>query len=723
MVQITSSRVMQRIVQVLLVCVVSVIGFQCQSVTEPTDIVPADGMRLSVTVKDQAGNPLNVDVSWKILRGKVADASFQSLPPLGNGVYSGALPIPLTDGPPDSIRVIVKTTYNGADVASYAQSLPFNGNSRLDTIRVCGEAVLPITLTKTTQPLCCGDVLPAQDMKLSMELPLQPTDTAYTVLVKLTGTAPCNVPMTIEQPIITPTDSKMDVRAVVFNGNARTIQTLPFTLTPTPNTSVQWMFTYAESPTANRSSQTHTIQFRISTASDANCVTGQATLERTTTVISGCDCPGGLDATVHAPDNNNPNKRDTICLGASPKFVTIKLPNISNNAEESCRVTFSLDSQNIPAGVRVIGFNASTNFSFAELAPGASLGDMELAITGQQTGNIDAAFVYTVKVISANNTTKDCGKLRIYYHALVNDGTCAIDSSSSIFKSRSPLTADTLHQCVGYSDQSKTLKIKNVGACPLDINLALSGANASVFSVSPLGNITIEPNKEQIITLKLLPTRNDVYPSGICDATKFILNFTAQLNITGCTPTTIPLFGRAHLESECNAPVPFTLYKYGQRDSSGTTWSTVLDLLSDNSLRARDSKAKDTAAIYVSDILTTGPGPNAGNITNATLSTGKPNGTSCWVKYLKVATGQNILSRPICDLFTQFACNPTIAKDLGNPNSTPWQCDVTVNEGDIVIFWRNGQYGMIWINKLDWKERDVKSIPGVQGEACYPFNF
>jgi len=712
-----------RITQLLLLCILSMSGFQCQSVTEPSDIVPAGGMKLTVTVHDQSGTAMNVDVTWKLLRGKVAADAFQTLPPLGSGVYAGLLPIPLSDAQPDSVRVIVKTTYNGADVASYAQSLPFNGNSRLDTIRVCGEAVLPITLIKATQPLCCGDVLPAKDMKLALELPLKPNDTTYTVFVRLTGTAPCNVPMTIQPPIVTPTDSKMNISAVIWNGNTRTIQAVPFTFTPTPNTAVQWMFTYNESTTANRSSQIHSVQLRISTGTDANCVTGQATLERTTTVISGCDCPGGLDAIVHAPDNNNPNKRDTICVGATPKFVTIKLPTITNNAVESCRVTLSLDSQGVSPGIRVLGFNASTNFSFAELAPGATLGDMELAISTQQTGNLDAAFVYTVKVISANNTTKDCGKLRIYYHALANDGTCVIDSSSGIFKSRTPLTSDTLHQCVGYTTQSKELKIKNTGACPLDLNLALSGVNASVFSVSPSGNITIEPNKEQIITLKVVPTRVDVYPVGICDPTKYVLDFNATLTVTGCNPTTIPLFGKAHLESECNAPVPFTLYKYGQRDSSGTTWSTVIDLLQDNSLRSRDNKVKDSAAILVSNIITTGPGPNAGNITNAALSTGKPGGTSCYVKYLKVATGQNILSKPICDLFTQFACNPAIAKDLGDPSIAPWVCDITINEGDIIIFWRNGQYGMIWINKLDWKERDVKSIPGVQGEACFPFNF
>lgn len=718
-----SSFVVRLCTMALIMATSLLLTWSCQVITEPTDIVPPGGMQLRVRVQDQSGNALPVTVEWKLLRNNVEQTQFALLAPRSNGLFSDALAIPVSDTPLDSVRVVIRTTYNGQDALDYARSLGFNGNARLDTIAICGEAFIPITLVKTIQPVCCGDVLPNQTLKVSADLPLQPNDTAYTVVVPLSNSAPCNVPVTIDAPVLSPGSARISTRAILSENGVQSVRSLPFTITPGTNTTVQWMFIFNEVSTAQQQTILHTVQLRISTQANASCVVGSGTLEQTTTVTTGCDCPSGIDTltTVYAPNNNDSLAVDTVCVGAAPKIVTIQLPSIKNTAEAGCTISLSLINQQTASGVRVLSFNSSSSYTLTELKTGMQLGTMELAVQAQQGGNIHAEYTYAVRVTSPTGETKQCGKVRIVYNAIASSGSCVIDQSSSIFISGSFQT-DTLHQCIGASSQSKTLRILNTSPCPLSINLALGGIDARLFSVVPLGAQTIPANGSISVTLKLLPTRSDVYPSGICDANTYITDFNAQLSITGCTPTVLPLKGKAHLERECTFPVPFTMYKHGQVDVSGTQWNTVIDLLPDNSLRAIDKRSLDSSAIYVKDITTIGPPPTATNITGAVLSN-PLKGATCDIRFYKVASGQNILSRPICDLFSQFACQPAIAANLRNTNSSPWSCDININEGDIIIFYRNGLYGIMWINKLDWKERDARAIPGVQGEACFPFNF
>ena len=144
----------------------------CQNATEPTNIIANNGADITVTVKNQANKNINVTVLWKLLNGKNSVTEFQPLRQIQNGTFREVLPIELTDTPAEQVRFVFLTRYNGSDVATYAGSLPYNGNSRFDTVIACGLLQKEIILMQQTQPICCRTVLPQQNFELLINSPL-----------------------------------------------------------------------------------------------------------------------------------------------------------------------------------------------------------------------------------------------------------------------------------------------------------------------------------------------------------------------------------------------------------------------------------------------------------------------------------------------------------------------------------------------------------------------
>ena len=730
------TRILHTIVAFTISTLIILLCHGCQNATEPTNILTENGADITIRVKNQANKDVNVSVSWKLLIGKNSVNEFQLLRQVQNGTFHEILPIQLTDIPAEQMRFVFLTRYNGSDVATYAGSLPYNGNSRFDTVIACGFLQKEIILTQQTQPICCRTTLPPQSFELTINSPLFSADTAYSSIVNLNTQSPCDAPMTIQPPNIIPADTKFDTRAKINSPTGSQIVSLPFTFTPSIGTSVQWMIIYKDPPTTITSSSNHTVNFVLASSTDPQCITGTGTIDRETIVTTNCDCPFAVDTTIVHPQP--PSPRDEICINTSPKRVAIPLPKISNTSQDNCRLVATLRQRNAPTGISINSFNGGVQlFNGVEVPKGETVDSLYIDVQTDIVVIIDAEFMYDIQVINEDNTIKQCNTMTIQYRGIGSTGLCSILPSSSLFIGGNINTVAEIITCVNSESDGRTLIIENTSECPLELTLSFSNIPPRLPNTPPIpelfgayikdsaGNftdvsgkkLTIIPKAKQTFFIRFFPILSDVYPNGSCSGVQPITDFTGTLTITGCTPQVITLKGKADLD--CYSKFSNSIYQHGQADGSTKVFQNVL-LISENgeSITQADRK-KDSSALFVDRFSITGTAPN-GTVNSADISSGVPNG---FLKFWKAQTGTNA-EDDICGLLESIMCDPSNQNQINGASS--WATTMNINVNDVIIFSYEANsglkyFGIFWIKKLTWSSTFSNAKPQVEYTLCYPF--
>ncbi len=699
----------------------------CQNATEPTNIVVNNGADVTVTVKNQANKNINVTVLWKLLIGKNSSTEFQTLRQIQNGTFREVLPINLTDTPAEQVRFVFLTRYNGPDVATYAGSLPFNGNSRFDTVIACGLLQKEIILMQQTQPICCRTLLTPQNFELLINSPLFSADTTYSSIVNINAQSPCDGPMTVQAPTITPTDSKFETKAKINSPTGSQIVNLPFTFTPSIGSSVQWIIIYKDPPTTVNALSSHSVDFTISSNSDPQCISGSGNIERKTIVTSNCDCPFARDTTVVYPQPTLP--RDEVCINTAPKRVTIPIPVISNTSQDNCRLLITLRQKNGHQGISILGFNGGIElFNGVEVPKGQSVDSLSIAVQTNVAGLIDGEFMYDIQVINEDNTIKQCNTMTIQYRGVGSTGLCSILPSSSLFINGNVNNIAEIITCVNFTSEGKTLIIENTSICPLDLTLTFTNARSGLFGAyikDSAGNFndvsdsrfTIKPKSRQTFYIRFFPENSDVYPSGSCSGVQPIIDFTGTLTINGCTPQSIILRGKADID--CYSKFSNSIYQHGQLDGSTKQFQNVLLISTNGESITQADKPKDSSALFVDRFSITGTAPN-GTVNSADISTGVPTG---FLKFWKAQTGTNA-EDDICGLLENIMCDPSNQNQINGSSS--WPSTMNINVNDVLIFRYQTTsgveyFGIFWIKKLTWSSGFPNAKPQVEYTLCYPF--
>lgn len=721
------TRILQTIVTFTMSTIIILLCNGCQNATEPTNIIANNGADITVTVKNQANKNVNVSVFWKLLIGKNSSTEFQSLRQIQNGTFREVLPIELTDTPAEQVRFVFLTRYNGADVATYAGSLPYNGNSRFDTVIACGLLQKEIILTQQTQPVCCRTVLPPQNFEITINSPLFSADTAYSSIVNLNAQSPCDAPMTIQPPNIIPADTKFEMKAKINSPTGSQIVSLPFTFTPITGSSVQWMIIYKDPPTTITSSSNHTVNFVLASSTDPQCITGTGTIERETIVTTNCDCPFAVDTTIIHPQP--PSPRDEICIKTSPKRVAIPLPKISNTSKDNCRLVVTLRQRNAPTGISIISFNRGVQlFNGVEVPKGETVDSLYIDVQTDIAGIIDAEFIYDIQVINEDNTIKQCNTMTIQYRGIGSTGLCNILPASSLFINNNVNNIAEIITCVNSESDGRTLIIENTSICPLDLTLTFSNARSGLFGAyikDSAGNFTdvsdtrftIKPKAKQTFYIRFFPILSDVYPNGSCSGVQPITDFTGTLTITGCTPQVITLKGKADID--CYSKFSNSIYQHGQADGSTKVFQNVLLISTNGESITQADRKKDSSALFVDRFSITGTAPN-GTVNSADISSGVPTG---FLKFWKAQTGTNA-EDDICGLLENIMCDPSNQNQINGASS--WSTTMNINVNDVIIFSYEANsglkyFGIFWIKKLTWSSTFSNAKPQVEYTLCYPF--
>ncbi len=679
-------------------------SLSCQTSIEPDDVVPEGGFRATVRVVDQGNNPIdNARVQWIISRAGSsqqqldsafnASAGAQSALTGSNGnpgVVSFQIPVPVAQA---GVLVLFKTT---PPVGSDFLGVQKNGNIRVDTLKVCGETFLTITLQRVVNVQCNGSTN-CKDLSLTIEPPVRTRDTvAQGDLIQTDG------PITITSVSGIPGNfSNIGILTSVFNVNSGVSQGIPATIPQ--NTPYRIRFDVdASSSTAS----VDTVFTVTVTASQNGVPCWSCTFDVRLIVKrqSNCDCPTkGMQFTMGP---------DTSCVNVL-KMDTLKNIALANTSAD-CQLQLVLDHSKLTEPISEV-WVSQMNAQLGEqilLPSGSSLNSVIVNFQPQSSRNYNQNFVFTMFRVSKTGQITRCDStLQIRFRGTGGNPLFAIDSAgSSIFvRNGSSYRSDTLKQCTIHPDPNTgqgRLCLMNPGNCPLVVDLSIINGS-SVFSIDTTV-LTIPAGKSQCITVTFQPSNSDVYPAGRC--TPPIRNFNGAIRASSSFGSaTIPLLGFADLDVNCAGKAVLIAPKFGARDVAGINYFITLDILQDNTITngEQSNGLTDSVKIFVKDIITSGPPPNDANITSAVLSTGQ-------FQRVKFYWKANLKSLPsdICQLFNTYGC-PT-------PNNA--LTDQPVVEGDILIFEYKGSYGILWIKKLAWSDHTNNALPQVEGLVCYPFN-
>jgi hypothetical protein len=706
----------------LLCCVLASLLFinSCQSPVEPVNIIPDGGFNATVLVTDQANLPVPVTVQWALLINKQPLTAFTPMTQGNGGRFTAKIPVPLTNDSVQNVKVVFLTSLSPGASTEFTGNFPINGNQRLDTLAACSNLFLAIRLQKILKPSCCNTVIPQQDFQLKVEIPVRNADTVFSPILPLSSVAPCDAPLTVNIPVIQPADNRFSVWAII---NGTQIIRSNTTINPAPGTTVQWAIAYSENAgQAVSGISNHTVSYGIATASNPSCIIGNGTITRQTIVPDQpCDCPLTKDTTIVFPAP--PASPDEICINSTAKSVLIPIPRIANNADSVCIVNIIPESILNGTGIsnlRFAGIAPGVNGS-ASLLPGESTDKLQFDIQTSTPGAVEPEFRFKIQVIRSGQASRDCGRIIVKYRAIGSDGICAYDlAASTLFKAGNPDSVITIKVCPGFTDSSTTLIIRNNSACPLDLNLNLSGQNASMFDILSLQSDTITLIPLNIVNsyksirqlrlvgreraeLRVKFTLNPANGGTTCSPAGGTADFTANLDINGCTPRTIVLKGNRKPDRECLADLPLNLREYGQLNGNQINKS-VAKLSTDGSkLEVINVDLKDSADLYVERFPTA---------TTALIS-GK---LQAFVRF----NGRS-LTNDFIDQTKQIICDPAL--DL---NAQNWNSTFTVSAGDVVIFRYTiaGSpqlyYGLIWVKTIGPNTTIPPSVTEITMQICQP---
>jgi len=739
--QTNSTNRIYKCIYILGIVIISFIANSCQNILEPTNIIPNGGFETTVQVTDQSNAPVPVTVDWQLLINNVPQGGFSRLPSIGGGLYSDRLPVPLSNIPSEKVKVVFLTTFTGSNLAEYAGSLPSNGNQKRDTVVICNKLFYSIELRRATKPICCGAIIPSQDLSLAIKAPLAFTDTAYSIEVKIDTITPCNSDLTINKPVILPADSKFKSWVIIRrNGVSSVVQfTNPtIVLTPGPETTVQWGISYDEPTSVNTSSSSvHSSKFIISSSTDANCITGSATIDRKTIYSANCACPFSKDTSITYPTSG----KDEVCVDAAiPKDVKIQFPSITNASKDSC--TYDILYSTIGSNIVVKGFDGGfATGNAVTLLPGQSIKEVSIAVQTSLAGPFTGKIILAPQVKTSDNISKPCSTVTIIYNGNGNTGSCAIDEKSTLFLNQDTTKIKTILVCPGFKDDLTTLIIKNTSPCPLSLNFNITGKDVNMFrllfkkkdtlvrfntgirdsiveGLFPISSITLDGNSEAELRIEFgLTTLQGGFCSGVQP-----LDFTASLNITGCTPTSIQLKGNKKPESDCINKYTPAFFKYGDKDAT-VTWNNRCDITVDGrELQFHDVNTTDEAGLFVQSFGFNNPSatPNQDRVVSAVISSGIPTST---LQFYKIESGRDI-GNNVYQALKDYMCQPQYKAGINNQSN--WVTSLSVITNDAVLFKYKAKnsnveiYGLLWISSLQWSTTFPTARAQMLGQMIFP---
>lgn len=679
------------LIALLGLCVLS-----CQTPTQPTDIVIGNGFPVEAFVTDQGGQGVaNARVQWTfvqrgtpeavMLSSFTTDAAHNALTsPIGQ--VSFVIPVPIAQ---EGTQVLFKITAPAGD-PNFAGRQQF-GDFLVDTAVVCDTTMLRFQLRKEIT-VTCGSAPACSDVEMFIEPPLTTLDTTEqgdfvvpgnAVVVRSVNFAPALPP---------------EIRFEVVVNNA--VVAMPASVPA--GTPFKVRFVGGPATTARQIDDNYAVTLVTENVSGQPCWTCSFNLRYRVVPTTPCDCPALRRDTV-------PKTPDTVCVN-DRKDSTFVL-NIAN-PNQDCDLIYELDMDSLTEPFNEVRLTSiGSGSTTVSVPPGGTLSDIGVRFEPQARRGYLQRFYFRVSRNTPTGIVPCADPLIVYYRGRGGLPICVIDSAASTIFRRvgANYRVDTLRNCIGIVDSAttKTLVMRNDGECPLTVDLA---SNDGQFTVSP-GSIDLKGGERKTVSLYFKPLAANVYPGGRCTTPQYVQN--TRLDMTGCIGTGIDLVGRASTEQECANKQPFSAFKYDTTDATGSRWRTVIDILTDNRLVILDNKRPtlDSVAFFVQNIAVTGVSPS-GTINSAVLGSGPAPSGGCWAQYAKVATGVLSLPQDICDLFQQYGCGTLPA----------FTCSVTVNTGDILIFQRGSNYGILWIQKLDWANNSSQALPQVEAQVCYPFN-
>lgn len=667
----------------------------CQTVTEPEDVVVDGGFPLRVDVVNQNGGRIDgATVTWRLvtLPAAINDSTFfddNGIPggrgTTSNGSASFIVPMPVAD--PD-ILFVTKVDPPSTD-QRYGQWQK-NGAFRIDTAVVCDTTILRYELIYR-EYTACNSAPECPVLDIAVDPPTTPSRSAT-----MGPFVQSDQPIVVSDVFLVPQPDPAKIRTTLFvNGVPAT---LPASIPIGTPYEIRFDVTYTEADGVVDELFVATLV--VDRAGGGTCWQCTSLVSVKSRPQTPCDCPPDTTFVLGAPN------RIGVCTGQT-KDTTIAL-NLTNTNTE-CALIYRLRTSALPVStddVDLLRMNGSRRTQIT-IPPGETLDSITVRMSPTTNGIFDQRFVFDV--IKQTQTGQEPCPDPLVVEVRVDAGlpTCRIDfAASSLFRQNGNVWETVpLENCVGLTTVSplrqKTIVIRNDGQCPVTINLTSPDPQ---FVYTPT-EATIPPNGSVTVRIHFQPDPSRVYPTSRCGPR--VSTFPSTLSFAGCLVETHPIRGVVLDPDECAIATTPTLYQHGATDNAGRRWITVLDILRDR-IELKENATLDTAAIYVRSIATTGA-PNVGSVNAARLESFQ-DASGCWVLFHKIPVNLLSLSKPICEIFGDFIC----------PVLPTGDCSVDVVAGDVVIFERNGLYGIIWIKNLSWSNRSATALPQVEMELCYP---
>ncbi len=661
----------------LFMLLILAVSFGCQQSTEPSDIVVGEGFDVTVRVHDQAGQPLSgVIVQWTILGEK--QGQFKTMPQAGNdGEFTATIPVPVAT---DSALVVIRTDIPTGQAGIEFKGNQKNGDFRLDTLRICGDSIIDITLFRQVTISKCGG-LSCTPISLLAELPDKISDSACTPeYVNSTNETLTLSPITSSAPFVT---AKVRVNGAIVAGTA-----------VIPN-GASFQVCYYFNPSVDARVERNQFTENIIASSPTNPSCLNCTFALTTEVRrkEDCDCPISPKPISFPTDTT---KSVEVCVG-SDSTVDIPVGFKNDNRLAGCDIEFSMVSPTSNSEFEVLSANNGPA-STVRISPGASFGKLSVSFSPTVVKKYPIDIRYAMKVIHTDGTVKQCpDQLVIHFNGMGGQSSCRIDTaSSSIFVAPAKTALDTLKNCVDVDLESnaRTLKVINTGKCEIDVSASF---NTSVYTVSPSSKL-LQAGDTATFTLKFLPKPTDVWNSGR-GMKPGSIRFSGILSIKGCVVQDYVIRGLA--DTACNYSLYQCMHKWSETLGK---WFEVIQMdRTNNIITYKNNPAiVSDRDIFIDNI-------NVGALT-AILN-------SDFAHWKVVASHPSMFAgETACSFGTQFinAC------DASAPTG-----QIPVKLWDVISFTLNytdgRQFcGIIWIVDIRNDTQSGAGVPTVCMQICYP---
>ena len=406
-----------------------------------------------------------------------------------------------------------------------------------------------------------------------------------------------------------------------------------------------------------------------------------------------CECPEDLPLLV------TQQVPDSICVGDELE-VEFDLGKVRHNSDQECVLQFD----------QIKAFNNQIVFQVVSapqnVVGGNFIPSVIINFSPDQPGPFSDTTVFSVtRRNSATGEVVECEPLTVIYNGFAQRPQCEL----AVVEPRNTayVNTDSTFQICLNSVRTKFLRVRNTGPCEIEINSEML-FNLGQFDVNPERQ-TIQPNDFAEFNIVFAAGARDVWPTGrggVPGQTRF--GDIVRLSGGGCD-TTFNLIG--DVDTTCQSNLYVCIHELGITDS----YFESIRINENRTIEyVNDPINKDTFDIFATSV-NSGPG-------RVTLSAaGFRN-----VVFRLIARDHNVPSTSdICETFPQapnLVDQDTQAEcQKGSSVGAQTLPDLRVN--DVVMFFKDGECGLIYILAIGPDRDDADNLLNVCVQICYPLVF